>query len=341
MENYKSYRYIDGKARWVINDENGDIIDKNPTKEQLKNSILEEPPKKCCICGENKTYIDPTGVERWYSHNKCNKLNCTKYICSACNGKIYNGTIDHIGNKISKIRVDHSNTICCKCGERDTGKKIDGKPLWLRYVGEDNKGEWNGKSYTCTKCNSNIRNKMEYSYNNLIKLMSQSRNGKLSKYCETGEGLIVEAVVAKIRKLKVSTLELNSFRSKFDASYDQEYRRIQVKGPTFDGRRWDAVFGIDHNFDTLFIICVSKDRKYVDRVYIVQESELYGERRVYIYEDFSKLLTVSKYEWIEKFRMDQKTKEIYDFYYQDLIYYLKNKEFFGIEDIKEWLKWSV
>lgn len=33
---YKGYRIIDGKARWVIITENGEIINRNPTKEELK-----------------------------------------------------------------------------------------------------------------------------------------------------------------------------------------------------------------------------------------------------------------------------------------------------------------
>lgn len=34
---YRAYRFVDGKARWVIVDENGKIINKNPSKENLKN----------------------------------------------------------------------------------------------------------------------------------------------------------------------------------------------------------------------------------------------------------------------------------------------------------------
>jgi hypothetical protein len=37
---YKSYRIIDGKPKWVIEDENGDI-NKSPTKELLKLCIYQ------------------------------------------------------------------------------------------------------------------------------------------------------------------------------------------------------------------------------------------------------------------------------------------------------------
>lgn len=33
---YKSYRIINGKPRWVIVDENGNIVNRNPTEDELK-----------------------------------------------------------------------------------------------------------------------------------------------------------------------------------------------------------------------------------------------------------------------------------------------------------------
>ena len=44
MTYYKSLRIIDGKPRWVIEDKDGKIIDRFPTKEQLKG--LEKFPEK-------------------------------------------------------------------------------------------------------------------------------------------------------------------------------------------------------------------------------------------------------------------------------------------------------
>lgn len=36
MTNYKSYRIIDGKPKWTIVDEYGKIVNKDPSKEELK-----------------------------------------------------------------------------------------------------------------------------------------------------------------------------------------------------------------------------------------------------------------------------------------------------------------
>lgn len=42
---YKSYRFVDGKARWVIVDENRDITNRNPSKEELKELEKESHQK--------------------------------------------------------------------------------------------------------------------------------------------------------------------------------------------------------------------------------------------------------------------------------------------------------
>jgi hypothetical protein len=36
MKYYKSYRIVDGKPRWIIIDENGKIVNRNPSKDELK-----------------------------------------------------------------------------------------------------------------------------------------------------------------------------------------------------------------------------------------------------------------------------------------------------------------
>lgn len=47
MEYYKSWRIIDGKPRWVIVNKNGDIINRNPCKDELKRlTHLEEEKYK-------------------------------------------------------------------------------------------------------------------------------------------------------------------------------------------------------------------------------------------------------------------------------------------------------
>lgn len=82
---YKSVRIINGKPKWVINDDHGNIIDRNPTIELLNSFDVYNrrkgylPRNKiCCWCGSIETYKD-----HWYLCGY-NKKGCTKCLCYAC-----------------------------------------------------------------------------------------------------------------------------------------------------------------------------------------------------------------------------------------------------------------
>lgn len=61
--NYKSNRIIDGKPKWVIVDEDGNIINKNANKEELKNLQIEQCSKGDCARKYNPTYTDEELLE--------------------------------------------------------------------------------------------------------------------------------------------------------------------------------------------------------------------------------------------------------------------------------------
>lgn len=265
---YKSLRLVNGKPKWILKDENYDII-KSPTKDQIKSAFFEEDrPKRCCICGGYESYIDlRTGNPHWYSH-KCGKKDCTEYICHKCS---------------------------CK----------------------------------------NYQNNNFDSQHNLMKLTYNFRTGNIDIESSKGEGLIIEAVVAKVRHLRNYNIESDNYNMIFDLFIDPEYGRPEVKGPSLIGGEWNIVLGMEHNFDNIWIVCMDKNRKNVKRVYIIPESELYGETCIHIYEDFSKTLRISKFEWVEEYRVDEKP---YDDAYHNLMSYLKYMKYFGIRDIKKWLE---
>jgi len=85
MQTYRSYRIIDGKPKWIITDEKGYIINKQPGKEELKSSkyskeIRPEEQKICDRCGTDlwkggnprKEYREGKWTGRWL----CNKCSC-------------------------------------------------------------------------------------------------------------------------------------------------------------------------------------------------------------------------------------------------------------------------
>lgn len=276
---YKSVRYIDGKMRWVITDEDDNIINKVPSRDELKVAIPD--------CGKSQSRFK--------------------------------------GRK------------CYRCGSKETYMKNNGRPDWRRDVIEKNRSS---DKFLCSRCFGKDYQNLPNSQNNIIKSMRQCRTGQLDIYSETGEGLIIEAIVAKVRKLKVLSIELDNFVYKSDISNDLEYGISEIKGPKLDNNgRWVAKIGSEHNFDTLFVVCMDRNRNYIDRIYIVPESELYGYTYIEIYEDWSGVLRMegSKFEWIEEFRINDEIRDIYNDCYHNLMFYLKDRETFGIDNIKDWL----
>lgn len=98
---YKSIRYIDGKAKWVIEEENGDI-NKNPTKEQLKSAILDDlertkyKNRECYICHKTGNFTDVP-----YNYYEGN-WDAKSYICRSCY------VVDYYG-KYEKYIADFRN----------------------------------------------------------------------------------------------------------------------------------------------------------------------------------------------------------------------------------------
>lgn len=266
MVNYKSIRIINGKPKKVIVDENGDIINNNPTTEELRLSISDEYiPKRCRICGSTKTYIDNSG----------------KYI-------------------------------------------------WHRY--KDKGGVWNGRSYLCHKCNhlcwyKNIGIK---DYGD-IKYVTNVRSGNIDKSKAQGMVIITQAVVAKVLRINDLNIENDNFGWHVDMKNDI-YGNIDVKYSclayiiigTLKYELWKFKIGRNINCCTCILLCLSKDWKDIDRVYIIPR-DIIDVSILGIYPNNSKYA---------KFIVDNTP---FDNAYHDIMLYLKDKIYFSIEDIMRWM----
>ncbi len=302
---YRSNRLINGKPKNVIVDEYGDII-KNPTGDQVKIAIddprtYRQKDKKCCICD---IYKNPSEVPNKHYDDK-GKWDGKSWICKKCYYHIY---VYGFANKeeIAEERFEYNKRkryllfkgrICCSCGNINTYIYND-IPIW----GSCTCGKKGCTGWLCKNCMPNI-------HTILRKLMAKSRNRQLPKDSPRGKGFIGEQLFCMARGADNCNLELDNFNSKIDV-IDKEYGIIQIKTPSFSvySRKWNAVIGAEHNFDALAIICMSSEFKNVERVYIIPVSadELFGEVQISIYEDFSKTRIISKFEWIEKYRVDEK-----------------------------------
>lgn len=270
---YKSARYIKGKLRIVISDENDNIICENPSNEQIRTAI---PYKR----RKSKGYLE--------------------------------------------------GRVCCECGTSHTHKDSKGVDQWCRYI-DDNKC-WNGK-WLCFNCNGKYHQKNDYnSQQNLIKSIRNPRAGNIKKDSEQGMVIICQAVVAKLLKTEDLNIKMNNYGCHIDM-YNDEYRRINVEyssfrfgyGWVFNSRRNGSCKNKNDNYDTYILLCISKDRNDIERVRIIPSSKV---RDIWIIG-----ININDYT-CHMFAVDPR---LYNDIFHSIMKYLKDKEYFGIDDIKQWM----
>lgn len=279
------------------------------------------PPKvdhtntRCCICGRNDTYVYQ-GTPDWRRYYINGEWDGRSYICYYCRRVGIDKTKEYLDNK-KKGRK------CYICGGTYTYVGSDGRKNWTKarkYIKSAGI-----KDYICSICNSWIYNRLPEKGDSLIKSVANVRCGELRITATQSIGLFGEASIAKVRKLKILSIELDNLKCKFDLSPDSEYGIIQSKFRSPNYGDFGVNFGIEHNFDTLFVLCSDKCMKNIEKVYAIPESELQGIQGTTIVKNFSKY---------EKFRIDGTS---YNDAYHSLLLFLNGRKYIGIEDIKKWL----
>lgn len=322
---YKSLRIIDGKPRWVIIDEHDNIIDKNPTKERLKCLIVDNKRKKkvlkdrkCCKCGNTDTYIDKNGNPTWLRYLDKNKVwDEESFVCSRCNTHLwkhgYLSEEEIIEKKSEYIKMKRKKYFegrtCCTCGGSNTWMRGD-TPYW--YVHKCEKENCSG--YICGSCQCKSR--------------SALRNEKFYLYDDRIKWLLGECVVCKTIGVKNRNFGEDNFRSYSDTYRHPVYGEIDVKTLSLIEGRWKASFG-GSEFDTAVILCMDKNWKSIERMYIIYYDYIDGRTGITFYKNTRFLIS----KW-EKFRVKEEESNNN---YQNLLLYLKDREPFSLEDLKCWM----
>lgn len=324
---YKQYRIINGKSKWIVIDSDyNKILD--PSEELLSIAILGEPSRKCCICRNGSTYIDSFGRQQWfkfYGYDNENKKEWDRisWLCYEC----------HKGLNYKKKPTKRSKCEgrkCCICGSNNT-YIYNGISRWRKY--RDEEGNWYKTLWLCHTCYNRIQYHMPGTYSNIKKSLAKCRIGELSLEDDLLLGLIGEAVVANVRKLKVISIEINSLNSRYDLSPDPEYNIIQSKlRSSCNGQYSINIIGRD--FDTLFVLCTDDDMNDIIKVLAIPEGYIDGTGLTIMERQPIK----TEYMKYEKFRIDEKP---YNEAYYSLMRHLGDRTCLGIDDIKEWLDGGI
>lgn len=279
MLTYKSYRIIDGRPRWVILDKDGNIFNRNPTKEQIKLSankkFIPKAQRVCCICGSDRTFIQTNGTSSWFRDRDGHGDWTGKWLCNACYSKIqrelpnsYHNVMKYL-NQISKNEIKMRK--CCRCGSSIT-YIYNNVPQWFKNI--DEKGNWDGISHLCHTCHI----KRPGGYGDLRKLMAKIRTNTIAidRFEELSNrelGVIGEDIVTTKLGVVNYNLESNNLNSSFDI-YHMEHRRIDVKIRSLIDNKWEFMLG--KNCDTHFLLAMDESIpwKNVEKVYVIPDTEI-------------------------------------------------------------------
>jgi hypothetical protein len=149
-------------------------------------------------------------------------------------------------------------------------------------------------------------------------------------YSKTGKGILITAVVAKVRKLDVLDIKLDYLRNNVDLSDDFEYNAIEVKMATLNyANMWSFSTEREQWYDNIFLVCMDKHQpwKTIEEIYIIPSDVAYKVKSITIYKGSQRSI-------YSTFKIDPKP---YNDAYHSLMEFLKDKKYLCIEDIKKWL----
>jgi len=246
--------------------------------------------RKCFKCGRSDTRKNTFGSYLWYSHKDNHGNSTGNWICYYCERGIGRPkTPDYFEGRE-----------CCICGSKDTRQGFSGKPQWYRY--KDKNGVWDRESYVCYHCWQKIHyeDKRED-----IRSESQWRMGELSRYVETGIGIIGQYVVAKTLGIDDLNILKDNFRQPVDLSEHSIYGTSDVKTATLtDYNRW--IFGRVSNIcDTVFYLGMDRYMPWrnVEMICAVPCDIVFNDSSISIYNDIPK---GRKWDVLKEYKIDKK-----------------------------------
>lgn len=273
---YKSTRIVDGKARKTIVDENGNIINRNPTKEELKGlSIFPEKYEntKCriSVSFDEKNFF-------WIVVDK---------------GKfIRNPTKEDLMN--AKFMSYNKTNTCDRCkgeNERDGKELTDKNILYPKNAKreKDKNGKETGK-WLCHKCKAKDYNNMSGSYKNIIKSMGNYRTGNLDPNSSNAKAINSQELACGLYGWVDLNKKYDNHKSPIDC-YDPKtglYHQVQERHYDHRERRWNfANFEREWKkiFEDMICFCISEDEKIVERIYKFPLIEIKRVTGIVIYKN--------------------------------------------------------
>lgn len=248
---YKSYRIIDGKPRWTIVDDNGDIISRNPTRDELKTlkKELYKPkptrPKtdftgiKCYICGG-----DNLTTKTAFSEGDEKGYRTGRWLCKKCYNKVQNDKPDSCNNLLKSVsdrRTGNQNP------DSPNAKGDLGEKLTCIWKGVDNLNDINDDYHSPIDHSPDPITRIIYQtkiswYKSTYKYWKNCLERELHKefdqlifYCISKDGKIVERIYIFPKNEIIKRTGISIYKNPTDCSGDpiipwyEKYRIIDEK----------------------------------------------------------------------------------------------------------------
>lgn len=315
-EFYKSYRIIDGKPRWVIADTHGDIVNRNPTKEELEEleKYTEERGKyRISVSFDEKNFFDVV-----VDHGKL----------------IKNPTKEDLYR--SKFRSYNPTNVCpiCRYEHEKEGKELINKSILYPSNAcheKDKNGKETGEWICFNHWGRYYEKHGPNSWTNIQKPLGDRRIDNLNPNSPQAKGDKGEDLLCEWKGYTNLNKKLDNYVTRRDCLDEKtgEYYQTKIAYYNSEYRQWYQDFTNlqrsikeGFRFKNLFLFCISKDGNRVEIAFDIPEKEVIKRSCI------SVIKNPSRGTWYEKYRnKDQEELKIINEIWKKVIERRKNPKF--------------
>lgn len=335
MTRYRSYRFIDGRPRWVIVDENGDILNNEPNKEELKGLKVFEI--ECC---KGKKYTDRELLNRL---RRFEKENGRVPVQNDFNGnhkypgfKTYerqfgswNKALKLAGLRANRntstfddelLNYNDTNT----CEFIDTGGKRCTEKLYpnnARRFNIDRK-----LVCFCERHGNMYRQKLPNSQSNAMKSVANRRTGNQDPNHSNTKGDKSQELACLEFGWKDLNKENNNYCFPVDCLDPKTGLFHQVKGRWYNHIEMRWSFGnLEREwikrYDDMICYCISEDGKRIERIYRFPSEVIIGRTCISIFKSPTNCVGIPIVPWYEQYRVtdEEELKKANKIWQDDII----------------------
>lgn len=292
MTKYKAWRMpsIGKKPRWVVVDIYGDILNKYPTKEELKElkKLRDEGKYRLSVSFDEKNFF-------WIVVD---------------NGRLIRNPTEEelIGTNVISYNLTNICHLCREESERDFIELTDKSILYpgRAYREKDKDRNVTGKSI-CKRHDSAYRQKLPNSQHNIFKSITNCRTRNQNPNSTQAKGDNSQKLACRLYGWKDLNEESDNYNSPLDC-YDPKtglYHQVQGRHYIVEHRKWP--FGDFEDewgkiFEDIVCFCFNENRMMIERIYKFPRKEIMERTSLGIYKyDIKENLYVGG--WYEKYRV--------------------------------------